>query len=211
MNEMDSSRVFPEFFSQAPVLRIYEPLAEFLGAAQDGLLTYCYADAVKLAGHSCPTVAGAYLMVVRGLQVLYGDETPERGAIEALLRKGREEGVAGVVASVVTLLTGAAAETGFGGIGPMGRFARRHLLSFDNPIDCTLLLRRRDTGKAVEVLLHEEAVPWPEEMKALLPLAVSGRADEAVLHRFRQLWQERVRKMLVDFSDDNRLVEVRLV
>lgn len=211
MSTIDSSRIFPEFFDQAPVLQMRDPLAEFLGAAQGGLLTYCYEDAVKLAGHSCPTVASAYLMVIRGLKALYGSEIPERGGIEVLLRKGREEGTTGVVASMATLLTGAATETGFGGMGPAGRFARRNLLSFDNPIDCTLLLRRRDTGRAVEVTAHEEAVPWPEEMKALLPLAVSGKANEEELNRFRELWQGRVRKMLVEFAEDDRLVEVRLV
>lgn len=33
---------------------MYDPLAEFLGAAEGGLIEYGYADAVKLAGHSCP-------------------------------------------------------------------------------------------------------------------------------------------------------------
>ena len=39
-----------------------DPLARFLGAAEDGVIEYTYADTVKLAGHSCPTVASAYLM-----------------------------------------------------------------------------------------------------------------------------------------------------
>mgnify|MGYP003492414693 FL=1 len=38
-----------------------DPLAELLGAAEGGRLEYTYADAVKLTGHSCPTVAGAWL------------------------------------------------------------------------------------------------------------------------------------------------------
>ena len=53
---------FPEFFDSAPVVRVRDPLAAFLGAARDGVLEYRYADAVKLAGHSCPTVASAFLM-----------------------------------------------------------------------------------------------------------------------------------------------------
>jgi len=32
-----------------------DPLAELLGAAEGGIVEYRYADAVKLAGHSCPT------------------------------------------------------------------------------------------------------------------------------------------------------------
>lgn len=99
---------FPGFFAEAPTISLHDPLAQFLGAAKGGLVTYCYADAVKLAGHSCPTVAGAYLMVRRGLQHLYGNEIPERGGIEAYLHGPRDQGTTGVIASVVTLLTGAA-------------------------------------------------------------------------------------------------------
>ena len=33
-------------------------------------LEYCYLDAVKLAGHSCPTVAGGYLATIRALRFL---------------------------------------------------------------------------------------------------------------------------------------------
>jgi hypothetical protein len=52
---------FPAFFDQAPVLRLHDPLAQLLGAATDGVIEYRYADAVRVAGHSCPTVAGAWL------------------------------------------------------------------------------------------------------------------------------------------------------
>ena len=51
----------PEFFAASPRLRVFDPLADFLGAAQDGVFEYVYADVVKLAGHSCPTVASAFL------------------------------------------------------------------------------------------------------------------------------------------------------
>ena len=61
---------FPSFFNQAPTITVRDALAEFLGAAENGILTYRYADAVRLCGHSCPTVAGAYLMVIKGLEAL---------------------------------------------------------------------------------------------------------------------------------------------
>jgi hypothetical protein len=41
---------FPDFFASAPVIRMHDPLAEFLGAAKDDILAYRYADAVRLAG-----------------------------------------------------------------------------------------------------------------------------------------------------------------
>ena len=80
------TETFPAFFAQAPTLRVRDPLAQFLGAATDGLLEYHYADAVRLAGHSCPTVAGAYLLTRRGLRALYGDDLPERGNIAVQTR-----------------------------------------------------------------------------------------------------------------------------
>ena len=131
---------FPDFFADAPQLTLRDPLAEFLGAARGGLMTYRYADAVRLAGHSCPTVAGAWLMAVRGLRALYGEETPVRGEIGVFMQGGREDGANGVIATVVQLITGAAPETGFHGIG--GRFARHQLLRFDQPVQGTLGLRR---------------------------------------------------------------------
>ena len=51
---------FPAFFEQVPGITVHDPLADLLGAAQGGLVHYGYADAVRLAGHSCPTVASAY-------------------------------------------------------------------------------------------------------------------------------------------------------
>ena len=57
---------FPDFYELAPVVPTHDAFAATLGAAQDGLLEYSYVDAVRLAGHSCPTVAGAFSGRPRG-------------------------------------------------------------------------------------------------------------------------------------------------
>jgi hypothetical protein len=67
---------FPAFFEQVPGITVHDPLADLLGAAQGGLVHYGYADAVRLAGHSCPTVASAYWLGVRALRALYGEAVP---------------------------------------------------------------------------------------------------------------------------------------
>ncbi|HFC6968224.1 TPA: FmdE family protein [Neisseria meningitidis] len=199
----------PEFFDRAPTLTVQDPLAAFLGAAENGILTYRYADAVRLCGHSCPTVAGAYLMVIKGLKALYGEELPERGGIEATMQGARDEGTVGVTASVVQLLTGAAPETGFGGIGIQGRFARRHLLSFGaGEINGTLTLRRKDNGKTVAVSLNAALQPFAPEMRELMPKAVGGSASADELKQFGELWQERVRAFLIDQADNPEFVTV---
>lgn len=197
---------FPSFFEQAPRVTMRDPLAEFLGAARDGVMEYNYADAVRLAGHSCPTVAGAYLMTIHGLRALYGDQLPVRGAVEVAMADSRDAGTTGVMATVAQLITGAAPETGFGGIA--GQFDRRYLLSFDQPVNGTMGLRRQDTGAGVQVQLDASVVPWPPEMRALMSSAVSGQATGDELARFGELWQGRVRQMLVEHPDDPQMIQV---
>lgn len=197
---------FPDFFADAPTITLRDPLAVFLGASKTGVIQYAYSDVVKLAGHSCPTVAGAFLMVRRGLRELYGDETPERGGVEAFLQDSRDHGTTGVVAAVVTLLTGAAPETGFGGIGPRQRFSRRGLLHFDAAIDGTLALCRVDNGRGVVLDLDAGVVPPDPAMQALFPRVLAERADAASLSQFGKLWQERVETMLTTAADNPGLV-----
>jgi len=199
---------FPSFFAEAPRLKVRDPLSAFLGASEDGVLNYSYEDAVRLAGHSCPAVAGAYLMVIGGLAYLYDEDLPERGGIEVFMRSERDQGTTGVLASVATLLTGAAAETGFHGIGPARRFARRGMLHFGAEIEGVMALRRRDTGAGVVVDIDTGAVPHAAEMAAVMPLAVSGEADAATSAGFAALWQDRVRRMLIEHADDPKLIHL---
>ncbi|NMQ29678.1 hypothetical protein E4Q23_19010 [Candidatus Accumulibacter phosphatis] len=57
---------FPDLFQSAPRITVRDPLARFLGAAEEGVIEYGYGDAVKLAGHSCPTLVSARLERVPG-------------------------------------------------------------------------------------------------------------------------------------------------
>lgn len=199
---------FPNFFSEAPTITLRDPLAAFLGLSKSGVISYAYADAVKLAGHSCPIVAGAYLMVRRGLSRLYGDELPERGNVKVYLRAPRDEGTTGVIAAVATLLTGAASETGFSGIGASRRFTRRDLLRFDAAFEGIMALRRNDNGRGVILDLDMTIVPFAPEMQALLPRVMTEQADEDEQERFAALWQARVEQMLIRHADDPALIRV---
>lgn len=188
-----STRV-PAFYGQARSIIVRDPLAEFLGAAQAGRLEYSYLDAVKLSGHSCPTVAAAYVAVLEALQELYRGEVPERGGVRVELRGSLDEGTVGVVANVVTLITGAAGEGGFKGIA--GRFVRRRLLVFGAPIAADLRFTRLDTGRRVEVDL-QRAPPMTGELSTALRRALlpgSSSEDRAALAAG---WQERVEGLLV--------------
>ncbi|MCL2344600.1 MAG: hypothetical protein FWC58_01945 [Desulfobulbus sp.] len=191
---------YPEFFDRLPAIRLLDPLADFLGACDNGVLEYRYLDAVKLAGHSCPTVAAAWNMTRLALLALYGDELPRRGDIRVELRGRHDEGVTGVVAHVVSLLTGAAGEGGFKGIG--GHFRRQNLLHFAAAIPLELRFTRLDNGRRVDVACNMNAIPADSSMPSLLRLCLSGQADAAERRRFGALWQERVRCLLLDHGDD---------
>ena len=184
---------FPDFFAQVPSIEMRDPLAAFLGAAGSGRLEYSYLDAVKLTGHSCPTVAAAYLATLKALSSLYPGQIPERGAVRVELRGRVEEGVTGVVASVAGLITGAAGEGGFKGIA--GRFERRGLLVFGAPIAADLRFTRLDTGQALEQDLPRAAAMSPELLLGLRrSLSPDGTAEER--EAFGRGWQARVSELL---------------
>lgn len=198
---------FPEFFDRISPIVLRDPLAELLGAAEGGLIEYRFADAVKLAGHACPTVAGAWLMATRALRTLYGEATPERGNFAVASRERQEIGVAGVIASIATLLTGAAGDGGFKGLG--GQYQRRHLLRFGVAGIAGLAFHRLDNGASVDCVLRLDSVPPDPQMGRLLPLLLEGSAGDEERRRFAELWQDRVKRILVDHADDPTLVELR--
>lgn len=196
----------PSFFAQLPAISVRDPLAEFLGASSDGLIEYRYIDAVKLAGHSCPTVAGAWLMTAKALERLYPGRTPERGGIKVELRGAAHEGVVGVIANVMALVTGAAGEGGFKGIA--GHFERRGLLSFGAPIRGEARFTRMDTGRSVEASFNADSVPSRPEMRPLLQRALAADASPEDRTAFAAVWQERVQRILVERRDDPGLVHI---
>jgi len=195
---------YPSFYDDVSTITVHDPLAEFLGAADDGIIDYRYADAVRLAGHSCPTVAGAYLMNLKALSHLYGDELPQRGGIEVEFRDDLLSGVTGVIANVTTLITGATHDSGFKGIA--GNFDRRNLLFFNADIDGDIRFRRVDTGASVAVSYHPEIVPSSEAVKGLIRKMLADVATAQERREFATLWQDRVKRILVDAADDPRLI-----
>jgi len=203
MNAPDEQ--LPEFYAHAPRIRVRDPLAEFLGAAAGGVLDYGYVDAVRLAGHSCPTVAGAWLMARAALQALYPQTLPERGGVMVELRELADSGVTGVIARVVTLPTGAAGEEGFKGLA--GRFTRRGLLHFGAAIEGELRISRLDGVAAVEVAARVERVPGDPRMREAMMGALAD--DAAALAAFGAMWQERVRRLLLEYADDPDVISVR--
>lgn len=199
----------PAFFADAPTIVMRDALAEFLGAVEGGVFEYRYADAVRLAGHSCPTVAGAWLMARAALRALYPDAQvlPERGAIRIDFRERRDAGVTGVVAGVLGLVTGAAGDGGFPGIG--GRFVRRDRLFFEQPVAAEVRFTRLDNDRSVEAETHLNRVGGDPRTSWAMSRSLGGGADAEEAALFRELWQDRVRRILVEHADDPELITIK--
>ncbi|OGS98286.1 MAG: hypothetical protein A3K04_00235 [Gallionellales bacterium RBG_16_56_9] len=190
----------PDFFDAVPRISLYDPLAEFLGATQDGILQYGYFDAVRLAGHSCPTVASAYWATYKALAFLYPDAMPVRGDIRVEFSQDSTSGVTGVIANVVSMLTGAMSDNGFKGIGR--RFDRRNRLFFAVGMPGEMRFTRLDTNQAVHVVANLQRVPASPRLPMLMANCMAGIATREETAEFRQLWQERVRSILLEHGDD---------
>lgn len=195
------------FFAGAPLIHMHDALGEFLGASDDGLVDFAYADAVRLAGHSCPTVASAFLMARAGLRALYPAGPAERGGVMVTMSGGEGEGTTGVIAQVFTLVTGAAADNGFHGIG--GRFVRHGLLRYGGgDPDCIAAFRRLDSGDTVYLSLDLSTVPAAPEMRELMGRAMAPDARPEARRAFGAVWQERVRRLLLEHADDASVIRV---
>ena len=79
----------PAFFDDVAPIAVTDPLAALLGAADGGRIEYHYLDAVKLAGHSCPTVAGAWLMTRTALARLSGARQTDHPGAHSTSHNGR--------------------------------------------------------------------------------------------------------------------------
>lgn len=185
---------FPSFFDTTARITMHDPLAQFLGAAHNGLIEYSYTDVVKLAGHSCPTVAGAYLMTLKALKRLYGTDVPQRGDITVRFRDDQTNGVTGVIANVVGFITGGTTDNGFKGLA--GKFDRRGLLIFNTPIETELEFQRNDTAATCGVDFHASVVPPPPELMPALHRMMAGSATDDECKQFGQAWQRRVEQIL---------------
>ena len=199
---------YPTFFDQIPTIKLYDPLGEFLGAFTQGKLEISYYDCAKLAGHSCPTVASAFLMASSGLGAIFPHTLPTRSQIKVEMKAPKEEGVTGVIATVISYIVGAGDEGGFKGMG--GTFGRNNLLSFGHhDMQGTLRLSRIDTGDAVTVSLDTKLVPGSPDMMPLMQKALQGTATKEEEAQFHALWQARVEVMLLDKVLQDKIIDIK--
>jgi hypothetical protein len=184
---------YPLFFDAIPSIKLQDPLSAFLGSLEKGEVDFYYLDVVKSAGHSCPTVMGAYLTTLKGLEALYPNEIPIRGNISVEIQDDVANGVTGVIASVITQITGATLISGFKGIN--GNFARNNLMEFNANINSAVKFTRVDTKQSVEVNYDPSSVGGSPKQQELMGKIMQGKATPEDKKEFGELWQDRVRRI----------------
>jgi formylmethanofuran dehydrogenase subunit E len=181
---------YPQFFDEIPTIILQDDLASFLGSVDDGIIEFRYIDIVKIAGHSCPTVLGAYMMIQKALEALYRDDTPKRGEIIFEFKDEQTFGITGVMANIATSITGATTNFGFKGLN--GKFDRCKLMSFGNEIDGVMKVTRLDTNKSVSVNYDISSIQKPEKLGVLMQKSLHENASSQEKKEFAMLWQKGV-------------------
>lgn len=197
---------YPEFYKNVKTITMFDPLSEVLGSFEKGIISFSYLDVVKSAGHSCPTVGGAYLMTYKALEALYENEMPVRGNIKVEFKESENEGVAGVIANVISNITGATKITGFKGLA--GKFARHSLMDFDCRIVSSARFYRIDNGDFVDVFYNPSFVVGHKNIQPLMQKVLTDKASADDKLEFGRLWQERVKSILIDNCDNDQVVRI---
>lgn len=192
-------------------IEIRDPVAETLAVLEPGdPFVITYKDVITAAGHSCPTAAGAYRITRAGLDALYPNAVPVRSEINVLAGGPRNDATYGVMGRLVSFITGAAEDDGFGGLAG-GYGNRRDLLSYDafdlDTPSPTFRFRRIDTNDIVEVTFHVEDAPDGGPEIGLLQKLVEGSASQDQREAFASAWHGRVQAILSKES----LVTVRWI
>lgn len=195
---------YPDFFNKIESIKLQDDLAAFLGTFEKGLVEFNYLEIVKATGHSCPTVAGAYLMCLEGLKALYGEDIPKRGEIFVSFKEDSLEGVAGVIASVASHITGATESLGFKGLN--GNFARNELMKFNDDTNSSMKLQRLDNGNSVEVIYDPSTIPGDPKQHQLMQKIMQNNASMDEKKEFGKLWQQRVEKI---FNNIDKVIIIK--
>ena len=197
---------YPKFYDDVESIKVKDPLSAVLGAFEKGEYEFNYLDVVKSAGHSCPTVAGAYIITLEGLKALYPNELAVRGNIKVEFSEALEDGVAGVIGNVVSQITGATDKSGFKGL--QGKFARHSLMHFNSEINSSVRFTRLDNSASVDVIYNPSNIMPNPDMQVLMQKMMQGSANSDELKEFGALWQDRVKRI---FENVNEVVRVKEV
>lgn len=199
---------YPAFFDTIPEIKLNDALSNLLGTFDEGELTISYLDVCKGSGHSCPTVAGAYLMCYHALRALYPQGPAIRGEISIQFAQPMQEGTTGVVSNVISYITGATDKSGFKGLG--GNFIRHSLMTFEQEIP-SVRFTRTDTQAGVDLFYTPDIIPADPRQMPLMQAIIKNRASDEEKKEFGRLWQKRVKSIIIDNFNNTELIRVEPV
>lgn len=180
---MTYENVITAEFLETFKISVFEPFSDFLmGSEREKSFQISLLDIVRFAGHACPSMVGAFLISQAAIENLYPDtKVGIRGQIEIDIPGSATQGATGPMANVFSYITGAWADSGFGGFQG-GDYKRRNLLRFDSAVSPSGAFRftRRDTGASVDVIYQSRSIQievdpampfqlqWRHKIKAIL-------------------------------------------
>lgn len=194
---------YPNFFDTIETIKLKDELSDFLGAFEEGIVEFSYLDIVKSAGHSCPTVAGAYIMTLVALKELYKDEIPKRGDVFVSFKEDSKEGVTGVISNVISQITGATESSGFKGLNE--KFQRFGLMKFNDTISSNVRFQRMDNCEKVEVIYNPSVIETNSKMSELMQKLMKNQATKEEKEEFGKLWQQRVENI---FNNIDKVIKI---
>jgi len=81
-------------------------------------------------------------------------------------------------------------------------------MSFNADITNSAKFTRIDTNKSVEVIYNPSVVPPSSKQQELMKLVLMQKATKEEQKEFGILWQDRVKKILIDNFDNKEVISV---
>lgn len=177
-----------------------DPLLELLGQVE-GPIPYTYEEVLKLSGHSCGAVSGAWNITRKALENLYSsEETPVRGHIKVIAPGAEDEGTIGVFGEVISYITGAAPKTGFLGGGFGKNYRRRNLMIYSEKYtnvpssEMVWVFERLDTDKRIGIRYDTSKIlpSVTSEWNKISNNIIRGSATKEETEAWIKYWNDRV-------------------
>jgi formylmethanofuran dehydrogenase subunit E len=191
---------WPGFYSQAPEIRIIDPMAVVAGSMPEGanIITIKLTDLAVYSGHICPSMAAGYMLTKKAMNALYPNSIPQRGQIRVSAMAPTD------LMDVASYITGARAFYG-----------RDEINAYDLVVDPSLkpkqrgqyvmVFQRKDTGKTVKAVYDKfKLIPEKnvKEVKVFLNKMLKG---EALPQEKEKNWTRLnglVKKVLLDVPEN---------
>lgn len=187
-----------DHITNVPPIIMKDPFLGMLGQT-DKPIAYTYEEVVKLSGHSCGAVTGAWTITRKALEALYPNEIPVRGQIKIQAPGAEDEWFVGVFGEVMTYITGAAPKTGFPGSEFGQAYNRRNLMIYPEeptntpPPKMVWVFERIDTGAKVSVQYDVSKVmpPATPDRNAMSAKMAQGTATPEEAKDWIKYWNDR--------------------